>query len=441
MKNSCSFIVIFILSISSLVSQWSAPVFSIKPNDVNYLRYFYYRNNFDSALVSYTFGEVRVFSGNLWNRVYLSSALALNSQVQGEEGQGENTELLQYSRTQNFIMPDSGQISFFRHLAVSPSPCGIIVEDDGNPGGNGDGMGHLWLVGRNRISDKTEFVLRLIRASDGAVLAVLDSVGVNPNPLSSYAPYYGTTPNNMKTVRSLPQGYGNTEVYLQVSPRRYGPTPYGIDMKMYSSWLGFSTIFEFDTIQGIGLSNLQYKQLHQQYFAGILSYFDSVKAATGHLPSESLGLNLGTDSIAQIFSDRYYDKHIEANGRVYYTEKNSGFSKNASEQSSAPQSKNGIICVGNLCKLKSAEIQLVRPNPTAGNTEISITAYKEIPNVTLDIYTVSGQKIGRVWSGTLNQGKNFISINVSDYSNGTYGVYCNNQSDETMDFDKITIEK
>ncbi|MBI3258112.1 MAG: T9SS type A sorting domain-containing protein [Ignavibacteriae bacterium] len=438
MKELIMFTVTFLVSVTSLLAQWGTPVFRIKPDDVNYLRYFYYRNNFDSAFVTYSFGEVKVSSGSGWNRLYLSSALKMNEQKQGEQGQGENTQLLQYSRSEHFIMPDSGQISYYRELSVSPSPCGIFI-DDGGSGGAGDGLGHAWLVGQNKITDKTEFVVQLIRASDSVVLAVLDSVGVKQNPLSNYAPYYGTTPNHFKTIRVLPQGYGNTEAYLQVSPRRYGPTPYGIDMKMYSSWISNSTIFERDdTTQVWGLTPAQNKIIDQQYFAQILSYYDSVKTATGHLPYEGAELLFSSDSLGQIFDNRYYDQHTEPNGRVYYTEK-SGFSKNASNEPERSSVKNGIVCANNICKLRDAQIESVMPNPSSGNTQISITAYKEMSNVAIEIYTIGGQKIGRIWSGLLLKGTNTISVNMSDYSNGTYGVYCNNQNGETVDFDRIII--
>ena len=113
------------------------------------------------------------------------------------------------------------------------------------------------------------------------------------------------------------------------------------------------------------------------YFNEIISYHDSVKAATGILPTESSDLLIGSDSLSQFFLDRYYDKHFRTNGDAYYIEKNSGFSKNT-EKAEAPKFKNGLMCTNNMCKLKDAEITTIIPNPVTTSTQITIICFKSV---------------------------------------------------------------
>lgn len=77
MKNlNKSIIVIFILFISRALSasncDTSNVVFGINNDETKYLRYFYFHNQFDSADVSYLFGEVRIIDANGIKRISIA---------------------------------------------------------------------------------------------------------------------------------------------------------------------------------------------------------------------------------------------------------------------------------------------------------------------------------------------------------------------------------
>lgn len=436
--------IVFALAYSTSHAQVSTMIFPIKPEDQNYLRYLYFRNQFDSAEITCFFGEYRLINGGNTTRINIINAMPHNAVLEGDSAQGENSNLLPYSRTENFTMPPSGtsQLSFYRNMTLYNIPCG---SGGGGAGGGEvgeggvDGNGSHWLIGQGKIHDKTEFVTKLIRASDNAVLAVLDSVGVNTNPSSDTVFVYGTSPVKTKQTRILPTGYGGTSVYLQLSPRRYGSTPFGIDLKHYCDvpW-NFSSVID-SMGHGSQDSTLEDSILIVQKTL-LFNYCDSIISATGHLPQDSImDRFLVEPPVMDSFFFRYYDSHTLPNGKKYYTVK-SGYAKSSSMFDNSNK-KNGIVCANNMCKIKDAEIQRIQPSPTSGATQITINAYKNVENAALDVYTLSGQKIAQQWSGTLLKGNNVISVNFSDYANGTYGIYCNNQDGQTIDFDKVIIAK
>ena len=455
MKNSFNFLIQkvtnkTVLSITLLLccynsnAQISSMIFPITPENQNYLRYLFFRNQFDSAEINCFIGEYRLTNSGTTTRINLNKTSQCNTVIQGDSAQGENSNLLPYSRSENFTMPSSGvaSLTFYRNMTLYRIPCDGLGggAGGGNTGGNGDGNGSNWIIGQGRIQDKTEFVTKLIRTSDNVVLAVIDSVGANTNPSSDTVFVYGTSPVKTKHTRLLPTGYPGISVYLQVSPRRYGPTPFGIDMKHEcpAMW-NYSSVID-SMGHGSRDTTLESSILVAEK-ALLFNYYDSIVTTTGHLPADSIINNMILiPALADSFHLRYFDAHTLPNSSVYYTEKDWGLSKH-SDLYNTPNKKNGIICVNNICKIKDAEIQTILPNPSSGSSEIIINAYKDIANVSLYIYTMRGQRIGQVWSGSLSKGDNKISVNVSDYANGTYGIYCNNQNGETVDFDKIIIAK
>lgn len=286
----------------------------ITPQDHNFLRYFYFKNLFDSAQTSYRFGEVKLIVNDTAQRVYLSSLLNDGDFIQGDNNQGVMYNLHEYARTQNFLLPSSGYISYYAHLEALPAPCDASVGDTSDGGiCNGFPIGQLpyhWAVGTGRIHDRTEFAVQLLRASDDSILAVFDSVGIAPNPDCIYAKFYGVDPDNVLRKRAIPAGFQGELAYLRISPRRYGTTNYGITLlNEANKFVALSY-----TNDGLGFRKFASFTEDSAYFRGyiwnrIVDYYDGEATQTGEYPKRvpRYIFDYGLDTL---YYGKYFDKYI-----------------------------------------------------------------------------------------------------------------------------------
>ncbi|GAB1431222.1 hypothetical protein MASR2M18_20570 [Ignavibacteria bacterium] len=285
----------------------------ITPQDHNFLRYFYFKNLFDSAQTSYRFGEVKLIVNDTAQRVYLSSLLNDGDFIQGDNNQGVMYNLHEYARTQNFLLPSSGYISYYAHLEALPAPCDASVGDTSDGGiCNGFPIGQLpyhWAVGTGRIHDRTEFAVQLLRASDDSILAVFDSVGIAPNPDCIYAKFYGVDPDNVLRKRAIPAGFQGELAYLRISPRRYGTTNYGITLlNEANKFVALSY-----TNDGLGFRKFASFTEDSAYFRGyiwnrIVDYYDGEATQTGEYPKRvpRYIFDYGLDTL---YYGKYFDKY------------------------------------------------------------------------------------------------------------------------------------
>ncbi len=439
------FAIVIVYSIGSYASfaavvDADSALAGVTPQDHNFLRYFYFKNQFDSAMVSYRFGEVKLIVNDTARRVYLSSLLAENSFVQGDSIQGVMSNLLGYSRTENFIMPASGTISYYAHLSTLRLPCDANI-DTSNKGGGCDEATYgdsRWLVGVNKIQDRTEFVVQLLRASDDAVLATYDSLGIAPNPNCIYADVYGSSAGFTKHSFAIPVGYQSEPAYLRISPRRYGPTPYGIIL------LNEATKF---MALSYSTDDLGYKKhaaysndsayFHQYVWKRITEYFDSTAYQTGHYPAmiPRYVFDYGIDTL---YYNKYFDKRISSAGKEYRVLKEyNGLVKASSKTENYLKYVNVPSS-----SLKEFEITDIYPNPSDGsNITVQLKGAYNTIGVYANILTLAGRKIGTPWYGSIVKGVSSVSFSLGDYSSGSYLLCFINNVGQLVDVRKIIIRK
>lgn len=407
-------------------------IYYLKPEDKAYLRYFIFENHFDTAYVKCQIGEFRVVNQGVENRVNIAQTLENCVEIEGDTATGEDQTLLQYSRTEQFIMPENGQVKFFRRL-MAKFPCGS-QPGNGRPigGGTGDWRDDHWFVGTGRILDKTEFVIQLVRATDTTVIATIDSVGVSPNPNSQLAHRYGTDPDVMNHLRNLPNGYGGIPCYFRVSTRRFGPTPYGISFRINSSWVSQSHFNEYDSATIFRCDSSYYYLIEDRFTNFVINYLDSVKTVTGKLPNYS-GLPL-SDYLDSLIKARYYEMHIH-NGDTIWVE---------IMDSSYYQKKGELLNKDKINELSEKQIYIcqISPQPiTSGFTKILIKSGSKTENAIIELYSVDGEKLKTLWKNTLFKGDNFATINLTEFNPGIYIIRLNNDSGVTFDSQRIVITK
>ena len=315
-------------------------------------------------------------------------------------------------------MPDSGEVKIFRKLS-SVLPCDKYDPDDpprgDRNGGTGNWCDDYWVVGQGRILDQTEFVTQLVKASNGVVIGALDSVGVDQNPNSILAQRYGTEPDVMNIERNIPQGYGGEEVFIRVSPRRYGPTPYGMTLAIIPSMHSWAGITEYtpdmrETVCDSSFIN----SIDSCFFARVLTYADSLEAM-GMGGCQLSGIYL-TDEQVSIFNDRYYDGYFinEVGDKVYYA---------WADTSQAKRSVDNDMHTFSKLNPQRIKIVSISPMPVPGYfAEATIRSYYDYNNCTMQIYSLDGTKLEDLWKGNIEKGENRIKLDLKNIEQGTYMV-------------------
>ncbi len=407
-------------------------VFAIQPDNVKYLRYLRYENTFDTATVSYTFGEIRLMYNGQVQKIPLSTFSGELKAITGAMTQGEDATLLPLGTSTTFTIPSDhpAEVAFYREMA-GYVPCGTLRP--GEPGGgSGTWEDNHWAVGAGRIPDVTEWVLHIVRASDDKVVGTLDSVGVRPNPSTIFANYYGTTPGRMNHVRTIPSGLAGTTVYLRVSPRRYGPTPLGMALNKMTSWVSFSTLFEYTPTARTLCTDEDIAYIQDKYFSELLSFTDSTMLATGTTPN----LYFTTHNKAQsaIYRQRYMiDTVINNTPRIF--EKDS--LTFASEYWSTPLVKSSAGEAHNRLG-SSLYIGSITPNPVAGSAvAVSFAGPFPTSRCTLELYAADGRKVGELWSGIASAQP--LDINLGRLEHGTYFLVLCNANGLRVDARKMMV--
>ncbi len=400
---------------NSAYGQLSELFFGIKPENRQFLRYNYFENGFDSAAISYQVGEFTIVNGSNSQRVNLDY-LPTTTVITGTSATGVSYDLAAVAKTNEFELPTTSfEVKFYREMSVHALPCDSWSGGGGSGGSGGNASDIYWNVGADKVLDQTEFIMELVLSSTNTVIATIDSVGTMPNTTSNVVPYYGTEPNKLVPYRSVFVGVGNIgkKAYIRISPRRYGATPLGLQLRQISSWFNWSAAFQRD---GVGsyflISATHADSIANLYLDEVIAYCDSVKTATGSLPENISGVVMAEEQDS-IFKARYFDQHADSLGRVYYTEK-------------APTPKQGLQMprvVGDtrVAENVSVSIVSVRPHPVSHKIfEIVINNQHTPLPITLRLMPIYGGNPLQVWEGLVSSGQQRININRSEFAAGVY---------------------
>ncbi len=409
-------IILFVL-ISPFRTQAADPQFNIEESGRQWFRYLDFQNKFQYSAVDYKFGEVAVATNNETYRVNMTPWNSGGITVQNSGVQGDQNDLLPHSRTENFSLPaeEGGHINFYRALGMWAPSNAFPPEPDDPPGG---GPGKTpW-----DVSDKTEWEVQLRRVSDEAILATLDKVGIESHTDPYSNPYYGTQPGDVNISRPIPAGYGGERVYLQIVPRRWGPTPYGISLMMDPPhWVNISAIVDES---GTELSANEAESIRQQWFEAVMQYSSDVKQETGRLPQRPW---LFWPHEQQVYSESFFqDEWVD--GKLCRSEipppASSGRGVGDDRLDNATSRK----------VVHAATLESVSPNPLSGNVLTVKTGGYTASSVQLELITTEGRSLGRLWRGENPRGGQSINLDLSRYSlaNGTYVLALKNDREETI---------
>lgn len=368
--------------------------FNYRVEDRPFLHYYSMWNQFDSSAVMFRFGEVHFVNERLRKNLHLSLAFPDRINIQDGGIEGVSAKLQGMARTENFTIPGAGEIRWFGQLQSFKTPCDLSGKRD-EPNKPFPSWG---------IVDRTEFVVQLVDAATNSVLAVLDSVGVSPTTPSG-SPVdtrYGEHVEQVKRSATIPASYAGKQVYVRVSPRRYGPTAYGLAITRFDSW--FNLTAEWDETGANQLPISFVDSLRSVWLAGLITYCDSVKAETGWLP-DLHHITFAKRSGLPIYQNRYFNPQVDATGDTAWVEKRT-----------LPLGKRSAGATMGIAGIKS-----IAPNPVAGES-VDITLISGFDaGYQLELLSTDGRRLGILWRGSLNRGRAELTIPIpKNLANGTY---------------------
>jgi hypothetical protein len=420
------FLSLFVVTSVSVIAQ--TVVFNHRVEDRAFLNYYYIWNQFDSSAVLYDFGEVTFFQGVTRQNIPLSGLVKDRERVQGTGAQGISTDLQGLTRTEDFSIPGAGKIQWFGQLQSFRSPCNGLEAQGESPNRPMPNWG---------VVDRTEFVVQLVDSYSGIVLATLDSVGVNPT--GAVPPVvdtrYGVEPERARRSATIPAAFTGKTAYVRVSPRRFGPTPYGLILSRYDLWINQSALYDSTGTTPVSLA--QVAALRDRWFAELLTYCDSAKAQTGWLPDLE-GISFADDSHLATFHRRYFNPRLNATGDTLWQERNTLSAAPPKRGSSFTQIKS----VDGSSMAPLAGFRNIAPNPIASETvEIGLIVGIDM-NARLVLISVDGRRAGTIWEGSLMLGRPQVTAKIPpDIPNGSYTLLLEQENGERVNQSTLVIAR
>jgi len=326
-------------------------LFLYKNENVPFLRYLQCTNTLSGATVVYRLGELGLKNSTASRRIsFADSAILSQEFVQNGSGAGVQSSLLPFLKSNSFTIGSTEDtLLFYREISVA------AMDTLGNTTSN-------W-----RLDDKSEFVLRLIRKSNDSVLAIIDSVGLDSTAtVSDTVSAYGVNVDVWCLKKYIPSPHRGIEVYLQLVPKRWGSTPYG--MVATSSLLEFSQ----SAYRNCGYTvqdSAGAKHFRDRRWSEIMSYLNTVWESDCYLPS--FPENGITSSQWDEFNSTFFDvDSIFSNGDVRYHVKECNQYKTSSPSSKRTKNFLGQVTLSG--SLTASEVSFCINSMVAERAEIDM---------------------------------------------------------------------
>lgn len=378
-------------------------VFNITPDDAAYISYLEFQNKFNYSAVDYMFGEVRILSSSANFRVNLRPWNSSAATIQGAGVQGENSDLLEFARTETFTMPEDEPVivEFFRKVGKWAPSLAYPEQPDDPPGTPGRTP---W-----DVLDQSEWLVELRLASTGETVLELDKVGVLPYDKFYTDAYYGTDPLYVRQSKEISNGHPGENVYIQIVPKRWGPTPFGMSLMLRQGGnINYSALSdEF----GNFLSSSATIALSDQWFQAVLDYCETVKLNTGSLPAQQKWRF--SRAQFQTFQSTFFQQTILDGHEVLI------------EQNPPPTPRllsKELIEEASIAHVPALYLKEVTPNPVSAETvKLVIGGHMDVATE-ISLTTTDGREVGVLWKGRIGKGGRSLSLSLPKLASGVYVI-------------------
>lgn len=388
--------IIIILFLSTNIISFAQPIFNISDENERFLRYFRFENVFDSVTVGYELGELITSNNNEEIKLIFKERMIQEPHyMQSISDSGLDYFSAYFTHTNNFIVPDSSTLSFYRYVfldVLGTNEYALSAADSTDPFNEKplDSHDFRWVCEPGEVMDDMEFRVQLMDASNDTALVTLDSVGVNRNPNSIVAGRYGARINETTHSVNIPHEYWGKEAYIRILPRRVGDTPFGMVFRIVPWWFnksycsglvnGFMKLCDYETeVEPI------YEDYKQQFF----NYADSLYALEELYEKDLSHIAFKNHEEHRNFLNRYFDTtHVETDSSSYIV----SFPKSSLEKRATNHFNPSITNdkSGNFIKIE------ISPNPkylAEGQTTLRFITDGDYQDVLIKILDINGKVI------------------------------------------------
>jgi hypothetical protein len=383
---------VVIYTLTNVHAIYAQHVFDVRSSDRAYLAYFVIRNGFDSSATVWRFGEVQVHgAGGFTQRLNMGPGVTSDSVADAEPASGESALIRTRFVSTSCVLHATPHISYFREIVNSP----YQAPADG------------W-AGHYDINEPSEFVVQVVRDSDGVVLFTLDSVGTGvltgvPDSAQISASYYGTEPNTCLLDRAVPAALAGIGVHLAISARRISAnTTYGFAFHTQHQPIPDSRFRSANCTYTVN-GDSPITTLWQERLDSIFSYADSMWAASCSLPSIQFWKDEGQ---AFAFMSRYYYETYDSIYGAYY----------------APRPCGQLGKMGRPNHPQESGL-LLSPNPLTGDHAVTLVVPVQSADVqSVRITTMLGQDVTRLIDKFKIVSDRILQFGISQLPPGQYMV-------------------
>lgn len=217
---SKTIIIVLCLFCTDLVSAQVTPdsAYMITDADKKWLVYYDIANQFDSATVSFQYGELLIRNSTTKQRIHPVTTLTHYTWVQNDGANGVQTDIQALMKWDTVTIPNSSEVRFFRKASVKT--CCPSQNDHQHS----NGAVATWSV----PDSLTECILEARDATNDTVVFVADSIGIRTCNSITYTDFYGHDSIATYHATTIPSHAWGKKVYFTVKPRRYGNSAYGM---------------------------------------------------------------------------------------------------------------------------------------------------------------------------------------------------------------------
>ena len=199
----------------------------------NWLAYF--SNEFDSTVVDWGYGEVRIDFPydtqfvflELTRREFFSRGECCSERGVGTRG--PNHSLGERARTKHFRYKPGSSLVFVR--LVNAKSSGTGTKPDYSSDEFRSWRDYFCVTRKTEYTDTVNVALELADAATGERLLLLDSLSMYVPANGVVLKRFGTNPETSVRRIQLPENFAERDVYIRPVPYRYGQSPYGLLLK------------------------------------------------------------------------------------------------------------------------------------------------------------------------------------------------------------------
>lgn len=412
---------LFIMSDNALCQLTPDTAFVITDTDKQWLTYYDVVNKFDSATVSFQYGEMLVKNSVQKRRILPITTLTSYTWVQSTATGNIQSDIQALMKWDTLTIPPSSELRFYRKASVKS--CCPEQNDHQHP----NGASSSWSV-----SDSvTECILEARDVTCDTVVFVADSVGITACNSATYAGFYGNNSVVTYHTLSIPQSAWGKRVYLTIKPKRIGTTPYGMECVTTPYPFARSLV---DRGSALGFaSKSKHDSLMAKRFSLFMQYAHAAWDAYCWIPKHNQ-FSFSKEETDTLLSHFYRDTIVD--GRTVWKMKecngdSCGIVYAKSSNTQHRKEHNTTLYTNAL------SVENVKTDGSRISLDLDLKGAPQ--RIMLSAFLISGQEVGWPYWVTINEGRSTVTLEVGHVPTPVVVVRVANEHGYALAFTKVFL--